>query len=351
MASVSPFWSPHRHADRRPFLLARGRVQAALRGWFAQRDFVEVETSVLQVSPGNEAHLHALRTAMEAPGGTAATAAPLYLRTSPEFACKKLLAAGERRIVDFARVFRNRERGALHCPEFTLLEWYRAGEPYEAVMQDCLDLLALAAGTAKTPKLIYRDASADPFAPAERLTVAEAFARFAGIDLMASLREGSADRDRFAAAARAAGIRLAADDSFGDIFSRVLTERIEPHLGLGRATILFEYPSVQSALARPTAKDARLAERFELYVCGVELANGFGELTDALEQRARLEAEMDVKQRLYGERYPLDEDFLAALAMMPQASGVALGLDRLVMLATGAPRIDDVLWTPLPQLA
>jgi lysyl-tRNA synthetase class 2 len=362
MTSISPWWSPHRHADRRPFLLARGRIQAALRGWFAEREFLEVETSVLQVSPGNEAHLHAFRTALEAPGAGApgagapgaapgAPGAPIYLRTSPEFACKKLLAAGERRIVDFARVFRNRERGALHAPEFTLVEWYRAGEPYAATMQDCLDLLCAAAEAAHTRQLTYRQRSADPFAAAQLLTVAEAFDTFAGIDLMAALADGAPDRDAFAAAARAAGIRLAADDSFGDIFSRVLTERIEPRLGEGRPTILYEYPSVQSALARPTAKDPRLAERFELYVCGVELANGFGELTDAAQQRSRLHAEMDVKQHRYGERYPLDEDFLAALAVMPQASGVALGFDRLVMLATAAPRIDDVLWTPPPEPA
>jgi lysyl-tRNA synthetase class 2 len=198
--------------------------------------------------------------------------------------------------------------------------------------------------------LTYRARLADPFAEAERLTVAEAFLRFAGIDLMGALADGAGDRDRFAAAAAAAEIRIADDDSFADIFSRVLVERIEPRLGDGRPTILYEYPSALSALARPAAGDPRVAERFELYVCGVELANGFGELTDAAEQRARLTAEMDLKERRYGERYPLDEDFLAALAAMPQASGVALGFDRLVMLATGAPRIDDVLWTPPPEL-
>jgi len=350
MTSALPWWSPDRHADRRPLLLARSRLAAALRSWFAAREFVEVETGVLQVSPGNEAHLHAFRTELEAPAGAGGTAS-LYLRTSPEFACKKLLAAGERRIVDFARVFRNRERGALHSPEFTMLEWYRAGEPYETVMRDCLDLLAVAADAVPTRELTYRGRSTDPSVAPERVTVAEAFDRFAGIDLLASLGEDGCDRDRFAAAAARAGIRLAPDDSFGDIFSRVLVERVEPRLGCGRPTILYEYPSVQSALATPCAKDKRVAERFEIYVCGVELANGFGELTDPAEQRVRLAAEMELKQRLYGERYPLDEDFLTALAGMPAASGVALGFDRLVMLATGASRIDEVQWTPVPQLA
>jgi lysyl-tRNA synthetase class 2 len=339
----SPFWAPHVHADRRPALLARGRIVGALRAWFAANDFVEVETGALAVSPGNEAHLHAFATALTAPDGSRS---PLYLRTSPEFACKKLLAAGERRIVEFAKVFRNRERGALHAPEFTMLEWYRAGDPYEALMADCAVLLGLAAEAAGTHQFSFRGCTADPFAEPERLTVAEAFSRFAGIDLLATLSAGEPDRARLAAAAQTAGIRIAADDTWGDIFSRVLVERVESKLGIGRATILDEYPAVQAALARP-ARDLRVAERFELYVCGVELANGFGELTDAAEQRRRLELEMAEKARRYGERYPIDEDFLAAVAAMPQASGIALGLDRLVMLATGAARIDQVQWAPL----
>jgi lysyl-tRNA synthetase class 2 len=134
LAPASPFWAPHVHADRRPVLMARARIVAALRAWFTAHDFVEVETAALQVSPGNETHLHAFATMLESPDGASAR---LYLRTSPEFACKKLLAAGERRIVEFAKAFRNRERGALHHPEFTLVEWYRAGEPYEALMADC----------------------------------------------------------------------------------------------------------------------------------------------------------------------------------------------------------------------
>jgi lysyl-tRNA synthetase class 2 len=273
----------------------------------------------------------------------------LFLRTSPEFACKKLLAAGERRIFDMARVFRNRERGALHHPEFTMLEWYRADEPYTVTMQDCVGIVAAAVESAGTRRLAFRGVDADPLAEPQRLSVAEAFAHHAGIDLLATLAAGAGDRERLAGAATAAGIRVAADDSWGDIFSRILVERVEPQLGRGRLTLLYEYPAVQSALARPSAADPRVAERFELYACGVELANGFGELADAPEQRRRLQAEMDVKARVYGERYPIDEDFLAALAAMPPASGVALGLDRLVMLATGATHIEQVLWSPLPD--
>jgi lysyl-tRNA synthetase class 2 len=346
MVAKSPWWAPHVHADRRPFLMARNRIMAALRHFFASRDFVEVETAILQVSPGNEAHLHAFATELTAPD---LSRVPLYLHTSPEFACKKLLAAGEPRLFTFAHVFRNRERGALHHPEFTMLEWYRAHQPYDALMGDCAALLARAAEAAEAKQLTYRDRTCDPFVEPERLTLAEAFARFADIDLLATVAPGATDREAFAAAARRAGIRLADDDTWSDIFSRVLVERIEPRLGLGRPTLLSEYPTHEAALARPSPKDPRVAERFELYACGVELANAFGELTDAAEQRRRFESEMAERERVYGDRYPVDEDFLAALAAMPEASGIALGFDRLVMLATGASCIEQVLWTPVQE--
>ena len=336
---ASPFWALH--AGRRPFLLVRMRIVAALRELFAARDFVEVETATLVLSPGNETHLHAFATELVAPTGVRAR---LYLRTSPEFACKKLLAAGERRIVEFARAFRNRERGALHHPEFTMLEWYRVEEPCEVLMQDCAAVLAVAAKTAGTTQFSLRGRAIDPFAAPERLTVAQAFSRYAGTDLLALLPPQPAAV--FAAAANAAGVRTAPDDTWGDVFSRVLVEKIEPHLGLGQATILYDYPAIQSPLARPKASDPRLADRFELYACGIELANGCAELTDVAEQRKRLEEQMLEKERVYGERYPIDEDFLTALSMMPDACGVALGLDRLVMLAAGATHIDDVVWTP-----
>jgi len=344
MSQPSPWWMPDVHADRQPFLRARRRVLGALRHYLETRDFAEIETAILQVSPGNEAHLHAFSTELATPDGARRQ---LFLHTSPEFACKKLLAAGERRIFEFARVFRNRERGALHHPEFTMLEWYRAGESYETLMDDCAGFLAVAAAAAGTDRFSFRGRDADPLAVPERLTVAEAFELYAGIDLLATLGERAPDRDGLAAQARVAGVRLAADDSWSDIFSRILVERIEPRIGNGRATLLTEYPRPEAALARPKPSDPRVAERFELYICGVELANGFGELTDPVEQRARLEAEMVRKQRLYGERYPLDEEFLAALACMPPASGCALGFDRLVMLAARASRIDQVIWTPL----
>jgi len=340
-----PWWDRQTHADRRPLLLQRGKIKAAFRGFFESQGFVEVECGVLVPSPGNETHLHAFETALVSPD---LGSRPLYLHTSPEFASKKLLAAGETRIFDFARVFRNRERGRLHAPEFTMLEWYRADTDYAAVIDDCLGLLWLVADVTGVERLRYRDLECDPRAGAERLTVAQAFTHFAGIDLLATLSpQGQGDANALRSRARRAGIDVSDDDDWSDIFAKVLTLRIEPRLGLERPCILYEYPVCEAALARVSPTDARVAERFELYACGVELANGFGELTDPAQQRARFEEEMAKKKRVYGLRYPLDEDFLDALAHMPPASGVALGFDRLVMLATGAPNIDGVLWTPL----
>ncbi len=340
-----PWWDPQNHADRRPLLLLRGRIKTGLRVWFEADGFTEVECGALAVSPGNEAHLHAFSTRRVRADGSAET---LYLHTSPEFAAKKLLAAGETRIFEFARVFRNRERTRLHAPEFTMLEWYRAGAEVERVMEDTLALVRRAAEISGATALRHRDRACDPFAEAERLTVAEAFRIHAGIEFLDMLDDkGVGNRDLFATRAKRAGFSVTAEDGWSDIFSKVLAAAIEPRLGRERLTLLTDYPRQEAALARPKPSDPRLSERFELYGCGVELANGFGELTDPAEQRRRFEAEMDEKQRVHGERYPLDEDFLAALTVMPQASGVALGFDRLVMLAAGAPGIDEVLWTPL----
>jgi elongation factor P--(R)-beta-lysine ligase len=342
MNRISPWWDRARHADRKPFLEARRTVTKALRAWFDTQGFVEVETGVLQVSPGNETHLHALSTTLTMPAGDRVTR---HLRTSPEFACKKLLAAGEQKIVEFARAFRDREHGVLHLPEFTMLEWYRAGSSYDVVIADCIAVIAIAAQATGIPRFSFRGRQADPFVEPERLTVAAAFDRFAGIDLLSTVVGREGDRPALAAAAQGR-VRITDDDNWSDIFSKVLVEHVEPHLGQGRLTVLFEYPAPEAALARISPSDSRVAERFEIYACGVELANGFGELTDAAEQRIRFVQTMNDKQSRYGERYPLDEDFLAAVARMPEASGVALGFDRLVMLASGASRIDQVVWTP-----
>lgn len=340
--SARPWWDRVRHADRRPALLTRARILARLRAWFAAEEFVEVECTALQHSPCAEAHLHAFATTRVHADGRREN---FYLHTSPEFAAKKLLAAGETRIFDFARVWRNRESGKLHASEFTMLEWYRAHAPYAVVMGDTVAIIRMAAEEAGTCTLASGGVAIDPFLAPEKLRAADAFRVHAGIDLAACIDGG---RDVFAAAARDAGVVIAGDDGWSDIFTRVMAEKIEPHLGRERLTLFHEYPISEAALARPCPHDPRFAERFEAYACGVELANGFGELTDAAEQRRRFVAEMERKQLLYGETYPVDEDFIAALEHMPPASGVALGFDRLVMLATHARSVHDVQWTPSP---
>jgi lysyl-tRNA synthetase class 2 len=245
-------------------------------------------------------------------------------------------------IVDFARVWRNGEQGPLHSPEFTMVEWYRAHAEWTAVIADTL-ALARTAQAAGNGLLSWRGRTCDAMAEPEMLSCEQAFARHAGIDLAACLD----NRDALAAEVARIGLDVRADDTWSDLFSKAIVT-IEPKLGDGRLSFLTHYPVCEAALARPCPTDPRWAERFEAYACGVELANGFGELTDAAEQRRRFVADMDEKQRLYGRRYPIDEDFIAALDHMPPASGVALGFDRLALLALGGTDIRQVIWTPFP---
>lgn len=324
---------------RRPALLVRAALKAAIRAYFERAGFLEVETGIVCRSPGNETHLHAFEAGWIGADGEKHAA---YLHTSPEFAMKTLLAAGERKIYQFAPVFRAREQSRLHAPEFTMLEFYRAAADYSVLMEDCVEILRLAAQAGGRSRFSFRGVPCDAQAPPERLSLVAAFERHAGFALEPLLE----DRDAFAAAARGIGMRVAPDDSWSDIFSRVLAERIEPHLGRDRATLLDRYPLSEAALARPCPDDPRFAERFELYVCGVELANAFGELTDPAEQRRRFAADMAEKARIYGEIYPIDADFLRALAFMPQASGLALGFDRLAMLAAGVEDVAEAMFTP-----
>jgi lysyl-tRNA synthetase class 2 len=343
----TPWWRPDRFAARRMRLAARGKILDATRAFFRERRFSEVETPALQVSPGLEPHLVAFRTELRAPGATHRR--ELYLHTSPEFAMKKLLAGGMERIFQLARVFRNAERSATHHPEFTMLEWYRANAGYEALMDDCDGLLKACADAAGSGSLTWAGRSCDPSVPAERLSVAAAFLRYTGIDLLATAPDPQRPSlERLADAARPLGVSAKPGDRWDDLFFRIFLDHIEPKLGQGRATILYDYPVSMAALSRPKASDPRLCERFELYAAGLELANAFGELTDPAEQRRRFTADMELKQKLYGERYPIDEDFMAALSHgLPPSAGIALGFDRLVMLATGADHIEDVLWAPV----
>lgn len=346
---TAPWWRPDIYARRRPNLLVRQRILQAVRGWFLARDFVEVETPALQVSPGLEPHLKAFATLLEQPDGATR---PLYLHTSPEFAMKKLLAAGEPRLFQFAPVFRNGERAALHHPAFLMLEWYRAGADYRAIMQDCEKLLRAAAEAAGQTALRWQGRTADMAAPWRYLTVHEALAEYAGLDLAACIGPDPQQPDLAAmrAACAAIGVRDDDGDGWDDLYFRVALERVEPHLGIGAPCILYDYPIHMAALSRRKPDAPHLAERFELYACGVELANAFSELTDAAEQARRFAADMALKTQLYGYDYPIDADFIAALEHgLPDCAGIALGIDRLVMLLTGAERIEEVLWLPVAE--
>ena len=349
--SRTPWWRPDRFAERRLYLQARAAIAAALRQWFTGEGFIEVETPALQVSPGLEPHIRPFATQAEAPFDQGSRR--MYLHSSPEYAMKKLLAAGETKIFQLARVFRNGERGATHEPEFTLLEWYRAGAGWERLGADCEGILraALAAVDPALSRgvLRWQGRAADPAALFDRLSVADAFARYTGIDLLATAPD-SQRPDTAVLARRAAeiGIRTSPQDGWDDIVFRILLDRIEPHLGAPRPTLLHSWPASMAALARLDPTDARVAERCELYVGGLELANGFGELTDAAEQRRRFAAELAQKREMLGDDVPLDDDFLAALDHgLPPSAGMALGFDRLVMLATGATEIQQVLWAPV----
>lgn len=333
--------------------MARAAVLTALRAWFGRNGFVEVDTPGLQVSPGVETHLRAFSTTLEEPFGLGAR--QMYLHTSPEYAMKKLLAAGVPRLFQIGHVWRNEARSPVHHPEFTMIEWYAAKEDQDALMTQCADLVR--AALAAVPHdlsggcLSFGTQTADPAGPFERLTMAEAYARYAGIDLLATLRvDGSPDHGALLAACRAGGIAAADGDTWEDMFFRIFVDRIEMNLGIGRPTLLVDWPAPLAALARIDPADRRIAQRCELYVAGLELGNGFVELTDAAEQRRRFETELAAKAALGAPAYPMDDDLLAAMEHgLPASVGMAVGFDRLVMVATGAETIDDVLWLPVAE--
>jgi lysyl-tRNA synthetase class 2 len=293
---------------------------------------MEVETPYAVPTPGEEVHLAAFRTERLHPDGRRA---PLWLHTSPEFAMKKLLVAGAGPIFQIARVWRNGEGSDLHAAEFTMLEWYRPGADMDSLIEETAAFLH----AVLPPVVACRGVSTD-LAAIERLTVADAFARHVGADVLATACDAAALAD-------AAGARLREGETWEDLFFRLLLERVEPRLGRAHPTFLTHWPAAQAALARRDPADPRVAERFELFVCGIELANAFVELTDAAEQRARFVADRAHRHALSGPDWPLDEDFLAALVHgMPPSAGIALGFDRLAMIAAGADRIDQVLWLP-----
>jgi lysyl-tRNA synthetase class 2 len=351
--SALPWWHPDTLARRRPALDARRAAVKGVRAYFQAEGFLDVETPALQVSPGIERHIRSFATRLHGPLDE--PGAERFLHTSPEFAMKKLLAGGLEKIVQICPVYRDGERSAVHHPAFTMIEWYRAHADYTAVMEDSVRVMRAVAKAAhralETDGLLrWRDSTCDPEAAPERLTVQEAFYRHAGIDLLATVDDPESPLPPaapLAAAARSQGVAVRATDTWEDVFFRVMLDRIEPHLGHGRLTILCDYPAALAALARRKPADRRVAERFELYACGVELANAFSELTDAVEQRARFLHDQAMHERLYGRAPPLDEDFLAALPFLPPCAGAALGFDRALMLAVGAADITEVLWAPV----
>lgn len=340
------WWNRAEYERRRPNLKIRALVLTALRRYFGDQGFFEVETPALQVCPGIDRHIQPLKTSLR--GAFESHSAVRFLHTSPEFSMKKLLAAGEQKIFQICHVYRDGEDGALHHPEFTLLEWYRAGKTYEALINDVQGLVMAAAEAANVNEMRQGHLRADPTGPWLRMTVAEAFQKFAGLNLMAA---GGDDLEPapgpFIATARAAGVRCDDGDRWDDVFNRVMLDRVEPALASGPPALLTEFPSPVGALARTKPGDPSVCERVEAYICGIELANGFSELSDPDEQRSRFDRDRAAYEALYGEGPPIDDDFIAALGEMPDAAGMALGIDRLVMLLTGAPQIRDVLWAPV----
>jgi len=344
----TPWWRPDIYIKHQQKRLARAAVFQALRHWFASQDFTEVDTPALQVSPGLEVHLKAFKTTYDDPMGKPRMA---YLHTSPEFTMKKLIVAGLPRIFQLCKTYRNEGVSATHQPEFTMLEWYRAGADYTTIMSDTEELVRAAATACGVTELRRGDRTCNPFLPWERLTIAEAFQKYTGINVMATLSSNpiaEPDPTLLRKEAERIGETCSDTDRWEDIFFRIMLNHIEDKLGDGVPTILCEYPTCLGALARQKPGKPEVVERFEAYVCGVELCNAFSELTDPTEQQRRFTADMDMKQKLYGERYPIDPDFMNALHYgMPTCAGNAIGVDRLIMLITGADHIEEVQWAPV----
>ena len=334
------WWKPENFAQKRNNLLMRTRLIQAVRAYFDGRSFVEVETPILQVSPVMDTHIHAVKADIR--GIDLKKEREMYLHTSPEFAMKKLLVAGMTDIYQICHVFRDAEGSRRHSPEFTMIEWYSAGKDYTHLMQDCVEMVRFCAKKLDIRMLRFDGCECDPFQTWQKLSVADAFYEYADLNLNAYL----GDKDMFAKDVKEKlGLHVAADDDWDDIFFRVMAEKIEPHLGMDVPTFLYDYPASMASLSRKKPSDPRYAERFELYICGLEICNAFSELTDADEQRKRFVEEMTLKQRLYGEQYPIDEDFLAALEYgYPESAGNALGIDRLAMLFADVDDIQDILW-------
>ncbi len=316
-----------RIASRVANLEARSRLNRAIRGFFEARGFVEIEAPIAVPSPGLEVHLDAFSV------GNSAT--ERYLITSPEYQMKRLLAGGMTKIYSLGKVFRRGEVGAHHNPEFTMLEWYRAGADWTQIADDFEALTTECASAALGGTRVGALELASPW---ERLSVAEATERYAGVRV-----DGGEDEVTLRDKIRAAGHRVPVDGGWDDVFFTMFLDAVEGKLGQGRPTLLYDWPHRLCALARKKPADPRVVERFEVYAGGLELCNAFGELTDAVEQRARLEADLETRRAKNLPQYPIDERFLSALADMPPSAGIAVGVDRLAMLILSARHIREVI--------
>lgn len=319
------------------------QLAKAVGGALEGRDYEEVETPLLVRAPGMEPAIQAFETRFVPELGDAIER-PLWLHTSPEYAMKRLVADGWPRTYQLCKVFRNGEVTETHNPEFTMLEFYRADADYSDVMDDLEAVIREGARALDAPRITWDGYEVDFELPFERVTVRDAMLRETGLDIRAL-----ADPEDFRSAARREHFHVPTEGSWDDVFFSVFLSAVEPKLGRGRATYLVDYPVSMASLSRVKDADPTVAERFELYAAGLELANGFSELTDAGEQRARLVAEQEERRRAGHRVYPLDEKFLEAVGRLPRCSGVALGFDRLAMLLTGARTIDEVLLFPAHQ--
>ncbi len=334
------WWYPDQFARKVPYLKARAEILQRVRDFMTSRGYLEVDTPALQTAPCMEPHIQAFKTELQSADGQSRRT--MYLHTSPEFAMKKLLVAGLPKIFQLATVFRNAEGSSWHSPEFSMIEWYQAGMDYTAMMDETADLVRAAAGADRM--LTANGQTCDPHAPWEKITVVEALRKYADIDIEQNL----GDLGHIRAEAKRIGVYTSMHDDWENALLKVLMDKVEPVMGMRVPTVIYDYPVSMAALARPKPDDARFAERFEVYVCGIELANAFGELTDAKVQRDRFVHDVAQRKAVYGDDYPVDEDFLKAIEYgLPMSSGNALGLDRLVMLVTGADDIDLVRAAPV----
>jgi lysyl-tRNA synthetase class 2 len=316
---------------------ARMALHAALRGFFAGQGYLEVETPTLIPHPGLEPHIDPFEVPFT-PQTEVGRARTLYLHTSPEYAMKRLLAQGSPPLFQLCRTYRNGDVSSTHNPEFTMLEFYRPHADYTAIMADTEGALAAAEAAVGRATPLFTNT------PYERLTVREAVKRETGIELFEHPDGASLKR-----AADAIGVHTGSSVAFDDVFFHLFLERVERTLGHGRPTFLTEYPASMASLARLKPSDPRVAERVELYANGLELANGFSELVDAAEQRRRFEEERALRQAQGRPAYALDEAFLAALPHLPPSAGIAVGVDRVLMLLVGAQTIAEVLLFPAKE--